>query len=264
MSHLRHSVRAAAGSLAPLALLALAAPWIRVGERAASLLAFATATATVTAAGLLAPRPLLARPPAAAGAVALGVALSLLSTRLPPVAGGLVGALGLLAAAAALGIQVGGRVESPGHVLPVALLSAGVDLWSVTSTVGPTHAIVQTPALLQLLTVRAAVPPSRAPVPQIGFGDEVFVALYVAVGARFGLSARKTAVALAAGILAAGLLAGALEAPVPALPMLGLAMLAAHPETRKVPPRDRPATAFAALVLAASVARVVRALAAAR
>lgn len=257
----RHALTAAAWALLPLALLSLLAPWIRVGDLAASLLAFACATAAVTAAGALAPRALLARPRVTVAAVALGVALSLLSTRLPPALGGLVGALGLMTAACALGVQVGSRVESPGHILPVALLSAGVDLWSVTAAVGPTHVIVQTPALLKLLTVRAAIPPSREPVPQIGFGDEVFIALYVAIGARFGLRAWKTVAALAAGVLAAGLLAGALQAPVPALPLLGLTMVAAHPEARRVPAADRRAAIFAALVLAASVARVIRAMA---
>jgi hypothetical protein len=255
----RHALRAAAWSLGPLALLSLVAPWVRVGDLAASLLAFGCATAAVTTAGLLAPRPLLARPRAAAAAVLFGVVLSLLSTKLPPVLGGLAGALGLMSAACALGVQVGSRVESAGHILPVALLSAAVDLWSVTAASGPTHVIVQTPALLKLLTVRAAIPPSREPVPQIGFGDEVFVALYVTIGARFGLPVRKTAAALAGGIVAAGLLAALLQAPVPALPMLGLAMVAAHPASRRVPARDRRAAIFAAVVLAASVARVVRA-----
>lgn len=257
----RHALRAAAWSLGPLALLALIAPWVLVGDLAASLLAFGCATFAVTAAGALAPRALLARPRVTVATVALGVALSLVSTKLPAALGGLVGALGLMGAACALGVQVGSRVESAGHILPVALLSAAVDLWSVTAASGPTHVIVQTPALLKLLTVRAAVPPSREPVPQIGFGDVVFTALYVTIGARFGLSARRTVAALALGIVAAGLVAAWLAAPVPALPMLGLAMVAAHPESRRVPAHDRRAAVFAALVLAASVARVVRAVA---
>jgi hypothetical protein len=257
----RATLTAAGGALLPLAALTFAAPWIRLGEMASSLLAFTCATAAVVTAGSLAPRELLARPRVTVAAVFVGVALSLLSTRLPAPVGGLVGALGLMTAACALGVQVGSRVESAGHILPVALLSAGVDLWSVTAAAGPTHVIVQTPALLKLLTVRAAIPPSREPVPQIGFGDEVFTALYVTIGARFGLRAWKTVTALSVGILGAGVLAGVLQAPVPALPMLGLTMVAVHAEARRVPERDRRAAWFAGLVLAASVARVVVAMA---
>jgi hypothetical protein len=256
----RHALRAVVCALSPLALLALIAPRCRLGDLAAALLSFASATAAVTTAGVLAPHTVLVRPRNALVAVLLGTALSLAATKLPPVLGSLLGAFGLLTAACALGIQVGSRVESPGHILPVALLSAGVDLWSVTAASGPTHVIVHTPALLQLLTVRAVVPPTRDPIPQIGFGDVVFTSLYVAIARRHGLSSARTITAVALGIFTAGLVAAALEAPVPALPTLGLAMVLAHPAARRVPARDRRATLVAASVLVLSLLRVLHAM----
>ena len=245
-------------ALAPLAVLTLVAPWLPDGP-ASALLAFGCAALTIALAGRFAPRDVL-RPPKTAARVALaGVLCSLAAIpvlRVAPWLGGLLGAAGIALAACALGTQVGQRVESPGHVLPVALLSAGVDLWSVTAASGPTHVIVQTPVLLKLLTVMAPVPPSRLPEPQIGFGDVVFTALYMAVAARFSLPLRRTTAALFAGLVLSGVASALLEAPVPALPALGLLMVIVHPETRRVPAKDRNATLFAAALLCASVARV--------
>ncbi len=252
------AARAAAVALAPLALLSLAAPWFPSASLANPFVAFGCAATSVTLSGALAPRDVLMRPRAAALASLTGVALSLASLALranAPALAGLAGALGIMLVACSVGTQVGARVESPGHILPVALLSAAVDLWSVTAASGPTHAIVQTPVLLRLLTVMAAVPPSRVPEPQIGFGDVVFTALYMAISERFGLSLRRTSGAIFAGILMAGLAAALLDAPVPALPALGLMMVLAHPEARRVPRADRKTALFTGALLAASIVR---------
>ncbi|MDB4929371.1 MAG: hypothetical protein JWM10_1855, partial [Myxococcaceae bacterium] len=200
--------------------------------------------------------PSAALPARVVGAVVLaGLALVALAFKLPPVASGLVGALGLIAIASALGGAIGSRIEAAGHLAAVALVSSAVDLWSVTSPAGPTHRIVQSPALLRLLTVSVAIPPHRDPVPAIGFGDVVFVALYLAAAARFALPRARMVAALWAGMFAAGALAYALEGPVPALPLIGLMVLATQPMARDVPQADRRATLLAAAMLVASVAR---------
>lgn len=270
----RGALRAIALSLAPLVLLALTAPHapaaasiepalnaLRIplsGEGFYAFIAFVCAALTVTIASALAPRPMLSRPRVAVGSVALGVTVSLASyaiLRHAPGLSGVLGATGIIFAASAIGTQVGSRVESPGHILPVALLSAAVDLWSVTAASGPTHIIVQTPAALRLLTITASVPGTPLPDPQIGFGDVVFAALYHAIGARHALSIRRTAAAIFAGIIVAGITAAALAAPVPALPALGLAMVAAHSEARRVPATDRKTAFFTGALLIASIAR---------
>jgi hypothetical protein len=251
-------LRAAVLALAPLVLITLVAPWLPLGDRGGALLAFGCAIAAVVLAATQSPALLWQRPRAVAIAVAFGVVLALTTIPLltrTPIAAGLLGALAVFTAATALGTLIGSRVESPGHVLPVALLSAAVDLWSVTAASGPTHAILSRPTLLRLLTITVAVPPSRLPEPQIGFGDVVFSALYVAIGVRFALSRMRTTLALTLGIAAAGLASAFLEAPVPALPMLGLAMVLLHPQARRVPPEDRRVTAATALLLVASAAK---------
>jgi hypothetical protein len=249
-------VAPALAALLPLALLALVAPWLPLGPLGAALLALSTVALAIVGGLALAPqRALPARaavPAALVGAAMVGVAL-----RLPPVASGLVGALGLLTVALVLGGAIGARMQSPGHLTAVALVSSAVDLWSVTSPSGPTHRIVQSPALLRLLTLSAAIPPEREPRPAIGFGDAVFVALYLAAAARFTMPRGRMAAALWAGIVAAGVMAVALDRAVPALPTIGLMVLASQPRARDVPPADRRATGLAAVMLIASVARAI-------
>ncbi len=242
-------------ALAPLGLLALAAPALRIPPLASALLAFAVASLSIVFGTAVSPVNVLAQPRTALATAAVGVTLGALAFALPLVPAGFASSLGVIACACALGAVVGTRVAAPGHLLAVALVSAAVDLWSVTSPSGVTHAIVRNPRLAAMLTVSAAVPPSRMPLPVIGFGDAAFAALYLAVATRFNLSRARTAVAVAAGLMTAGVLAMALRAPVPALPMLGAAVVLAHPEARQVPRRDRTATWIAAALLVASAVR---------
>jgi hypothetical protein len=240
----------------PLGLMAAVAPWLPLGRLASTLLALAAVALAIVAGVALAPAAPL--PPRVGVPVALaGVGLVALALALPPVASGLVGAVGLLAVATVVGGAIGARMESSGHLAAVAMVSAAVDLWSVTSPSGPTHHIVRSPALVRLLTVSVAIPPDRAPRPAIGFGDAVFVALYLAAAARFSMPRSRMTAALWAGIFSAGALAIALDRAVPALPTIGLMVLATQPMARDVPPADRRATTLAAVLLAASVARAL-------
>lgn len=249
-------LRPVLAALTPVGLMAALAPSLPLEGRAAFLVAFAAVTLTIV--GGLSAAPSGPQPRRVAlVAVAAGVALVAVALRLPPVASGFAGSLGLLAIAWALGGAIGSRMEAPGHLAAVALVSAAVDLWSVTSPSGPTNHIVRSPALVRLLTVSVAVPPLRAPQSMVGVGDAVFVALYLAAAERFALSRGRTAAALAAGIVASGLLAMALERPVPALPLMGLMVLVTQPRARDVPAADRRATMLAAAMLIASVARAL-------
>lgn len=241
--------------VAPLALWAWAARALALPEALGLAAAFTVGSAAIVLGMRVAPLAWLARTPQAPVAIALGIALSLLSLKLPPFAAHLVGAVGLIVGGGALGATVGSRMQRAGHLLPVALVSSAVDLWSVTSPHGPTHAIVQKPGLLRLLTVSVTIPSERDPQPAIGVGDVVFVALYLSAAQRFSLPLARTVALLGAGILAAGAAATAAGTPVPALPTLGLAMVLGHPEARRVHVDDRKATAFAALLFVASVLR---------
>lgn len=240
----------------PLSAWALLARAVRPPDFVGAALAFVVGSATIVAGMRAAPLAWLSRAPQVYVAAPLGVALSLASLRLPALASHLVGSFGLILAGAALGGAVGSRMLRAGHVLAVALVSAGVDLWSVTSPHGPTHAIVRNPALVRLLTVSVSVPSVAEPQPAIGVGDVIFIALYLSAAQRFLLPVPRTLALLVAAVVAAGGLAMAAGTPVPALPFLGLAMVLGHRAAREVHPEDRRATAFAALLFASSVVRV--------
>jgi hypothetical protein len=249
-------LRPIAVALAPLALMAAVAPSLHAGPVASVLVALAAVAVAIVGGLYAAPsRPLPGR--VVALAVLVGLALVALALRLPPVPSGLAGSLGLLVVACVIGGAIGSRMEASGHLAAVALVSAAVDLWSVTSPSGPTHRIVQSPAMVRLLTVSVSIPPLREPRPAIGVGDAVFVALYLAAAARFGMPRGRMALATGVGLFAAGALALWLERAVPALPTIGLMVLATQPKAREVPGADRRATMLAAAMLIASVARAL-------
>ncbi len=249
-------LRPAVVALAPLALMAAVAPSVHVGPVAAALVAL-TAVAISIAGGLFAAPSRALSGRVVAVTVLVGLALVALALRLPPVVSGLAGSLGLLAVACVLGGAIGSRMEAPGHLTAVALVSAAVDLWSVTSPSGPTRHIVRSPAMVRLLTVSVSIPPLREPRPAIGVGDAVFIALYLAAAARFGMPRGRMALATGVGLFAAGAIALWLERAVPALPTIGLMVLATQPKAREVPVADRRATMLAAAMLIASAARAL-------
>jgi len=243
-----------AAFVAPLGLAALVAPALPQHPAAAFGCALLAGLAIVLGVALA---PTTVPLPGRGGAVRAlaGVALLLASLVMPPVLSGLLGSLGLLAVALAVGGMVGSRMAQGGHLLAVALVSSAVDLWSVTSPHGPTHAIVRNPALLRLLTVSVALPGSRTPWPVVGFGDVAFAALYLAAAHRFDLSRRRMGLAVLLGLWAALGLALWTGGAVPALPTMGAAVVLAFGAARRVAPEDRAATGFAGALLLASALR---------
>ncbi len=240
--------------LAPLGLAALVAP--ALPQHPAAALGCATMAAlSITLGVSLAPLPMPLPGPGALVRALSGMALLGVSVVLPGVPSGMAGSLGLLALALAVGGSVGSRMTHAGHLLPVALLSAAVDLWSVTSPSGPTHAIVRNPALLRLLTVSVALPGSRVPWPVVGFGDVAFAALYLAAAQRFVLSRPRMGAAVLVGLWVSLALALGLGRAIPALPAMGAAVVLAFPAVRRVEPVDRKATGLVAALLVASVVR---------
>jgi len=242
--------------VAPLSLWALIARYVSLPEALGGALAFTVGSGAILLGMRAAPLAWLSARPQGFGAITLGLAMALLSLKLPAIPSHLAGSFGLILAGGTLGAAVGSRMQRSGHILAVALVSAGVDLWSVTSPHGPTHAIVRNPALVRLLTVSVAVPSMREPQPAIGVGDVVFVALYLAAAQRFSLPRGRTLAVLGAGVLAAGGAAMAAGTPVPALPLIGFAMVLGHRAAREVHPEDQRATLFAAAVFVSSVLRV--------
>lgn len=179
-----------------------------------------------------------------AGAIAAGLAVAaLVAAALAGIPPGspwvLLTSVLLLVAGSDLGALVGARVEEPGHLLPVAVVSSLVDLASVLHPAGPSARVVGSPGALALLAVwfPLIVPGKLAPI--LGVGDVVFCGLYLAAARRHRLSAGLITAALAAGLVSTMILVVITELPLPALPLLGAAVLVAEPRARRVPAPDR-------------------------
>jgi hypothetical protein len=165
----------------------------------------------------------------------------------------------LLLGATLLGAVVGGAIEHPGHLLFVAIVSAAADTLSLFHPNGPTAAIAQSKAALSLLALPWPMLGTPNIEPFLGAGDVVFTALYIATSRRHALSLPKTVAALTLAYAVTMVAVVALESPVPVLPLLGLAIVLAHPEARRPPPRDRMrGFTFAALVVAAVLLSLLR------
>lgn len=159
----------------------------------------------------------------------------------------------LLAAGASAGAWVGLRIQHAGHLGVVAIVSSLADVASVFHEAGPTAQILESAPTLSLLTLGAPMLGTSDVPPILGVGDVVMAALYGAAAAKHGLPARRTWLALAAGLAVAMLAVLVLELPLPALPFLGAAMLVAHREARLPPPHERRQAAVALVVLVALV-----------
>jgi hypothetical protein len=229
----------------PLALVvaALVAPFVPASSPAVAatvaVLAFACVCAEVLVTSALAPplgkRALLALPLP----VAVLASVAYADRALPDLAAAALVTAALLAAGTLVGGVIGRAIESAGHLVVVAIVSALVDIFSVVHPEGPTAQIVQIETAISVLLLPWPILGTSEIVPILGVGDITFAALYVASARQHGLSARRTLIALTAGFAATLVTVLVTNAGVPALPFLGAAMVVAHPEARRVPPKDR-------------------------
>jgi len=255
-------------TLGPVALLALVAPLVHVPLYASLALSFSCTVAAVALSAHAAQRHAFGeRVPRSIVAIFTGILAAVVSFffargavagSLRDVLTGLGSTAALLIAANAIGSLVGWRVPRAGHLLPVALVSSAVDLWSVFAPEGPTRAIATAPepAVLRVLAASAPVAPSRAMEPMLGFADVIFAALYLSAARRHQLSLARTTAAIVVGLLVAGLVAVLLRRALPALPFIGLCVVLFVRDSRSVPREDRPALWVAASLLLAACARL--------
>lgn len=226
---------AAAGLVLAMAPLAAHVP---VDPFVAYILGFFVVTGTTLAAASVAPT--MTRT-ATAAVVLLGVAtlVSLYVAQVPDLFGAVVVTAVLLLAGGVVGGSVGGRIEHPGHLLAVAVVSLLVDTFSVYHPAGPTAALVSQPRALAVLALSWPMLGTTTIAPVLGVGDVIFAALYMAASRRHDLGTGRTVVGLAAGLvvtMAAVILSGL---PIPALVGMGVAVLVAHPRARRLPAKDR-------------------------
>jgi len=230
----------AAASAGLVLAVSFLAPGLPLAPLGAYIIAFVVVMGTTLAAARIAPtleRPALSL--VVLSAVAMLVLLFIYGETVPSPLGAVAVTAILLFAGGAVGGTVGGRIEHAGHLLVVAVVSLLVDTFSVYHPAGPTAAVVAQPKALAVLALPWPMLGTEEIVPVLGVGDIVFAALYLSASRRHGLGLRRTTVAVALGLvvtMAAVIISGF---PIPALVAMGLAVLIAHPEARKLPPKDR-------------------------
>ena len=140
----------------------------------------------------------------------------------------------LLLIAFTVGYWLAGEIEKAGHLIPVSILGTIVDIWSVfhgpSKSVGEQvveHAKTQVmtgtfhaPPFVEFLILSWPQPGASYMTPLFGFGDLVFIAIFLAGSRRFGIPLYKTVLLLLAGLGASIALAFFLSIPIPALPLL--------------------------------------------
>lgn len=162
--------------------------------------------------------------------------------------------VGLLLIGTGIGALVGARIQHPGHLLFVAVVSSVADIWSVTQPGGISKAIVEEPLALSFAALPWPMLGSAELAPLLGVGDVVFTSLYLAASRVHALPLRRSVLALAAGYALTTLLVIISERPIPVLPLLGACIVIAQPKARSVETLDRRHGAWVLSLLAGALA----------
>jgi len=192
------------------------------------------------------------RPYHALALFAAGLALNLLAPVVfPPAVGRLATGLSLLLGGFGAGALLAGAVESPRYVVPVCVVSALADAWSVAA--GPSRAIIASERAVRHVFVGMRMEDAQ---PLIGVADLVFVALFLCLAVRLKLGVQRSALAMYAG-LALGLAVAAFTGGAPGIPFIAGAFVIAHWPQVKPGRREIIQTALfvAAMLLVFSVVR---------
>jgi hypothetical protein len=133
-----------------------------------------------------------------------------------------------------IGYWLTGELEKAGHLIPVSILGALVDIWSVfhgpsrsvgeQATAHATHQVEtgvwQAPPLGTFALLNFPHPGAEFMTPIFGFGDLVFIAVFIGGSKRFGLSIWKNVLLVIAGLWLSVVAALVTDNPVPALPFI--------------------------------------------
>jgi len=167
----------------------------------------------------------------------------------------------MVLAASAFGCLVSLILREPNILLPVAGLSAYVDIWTVL--LGPTSfAVEKAPQLVSAVSVAMPAPGGTAAgfgvLSYVGPADFIFFAMFLAAAYRLKMEPRRTFwVSLPVLTLGmAAVVSGLFHTGLPALILIGLSVIVANYKHFK-PTRDEYiAMAIVALILAAAIAVV--------
>jgi hypothetical protein len=133
-----------------------------------------------------------------------------------------------------IGYWLTGELEKAGHLIPVSILGALVDIWSVFQ--GPSRSVGeqavehvsrqietgawQAPPIGTFALLNFPHPGAEYMTPIFGFGDLVFIAVFIGGSKRFGLSIWKNVLLVIAGLWLSVIAAFATNNPIPALPFI--------------------------------------------
>lgn len=167
--------------------------------------------------------------------------------------------LALITAAALLGLTLARLISDPKMLLPVVLVGALVDYWGVY--MGTTHAmIVNVPHVVQSASAAipsfggGATPTGLKAASFVGFGDWLFLGLFLAVAWRYDLHPRRTFWALLAFLVPAMLIVifGGLDF-LPAVVPMALAIFVVNGRRLKLSRAETFATLYALLMVAVMI-----------
>lgn len=148
-------------------------------------------------------------------------------------------------AASALGLSVAFALRSATVFVGVALLVAGIDLW--TSLAGPVEMLQTTPHAIDALGFSLPMWGLPGSAVEVGISSLVFLGFFTGSVWRFALRRGLTAMLMLAALAGAVALAAAVDRPVPATAGVALAALVANADLlpralraeRRRPPRIR-------------------------
>jgi hypothetical protein len=126
-------------------------------------------------------------------------------------------------AASALGLLIAFALRSPTAFVGVALLVAGIDLWSVLS--GPTELLRNSSGSIDVLSFSLPMWGISDSAVEIGVSSLVFLGFYVGSAWRFGFRRAVTGAMLIASLAGAVAVGVELDRAVPAIAALSLAVL---------------------------------------
>lgn len=171
-----------------------------------------------------------------AGLLAVGVLLA----DVQPLSGALFNAA-LVVLVASLGAMIGARVEAMWHLSIAGLLVSVADLWSVSSSLGPTRQLLEREHLLSFVAVSWPFVEEGTVRfrPVLGIGDITMLALFLGAVRAHGVSLRRAVAGLFLGLALDGVFLVLAREPVPALPAIAFGFVAMVPESRTIPIAER-------------------------
>ena len=147
------------------------------------------------------------------------------------------------------GLWVAGWVERAGFIIPMLLVAALADVWSVAF--GLTRLIVDADQV-GWVCLSYPVPGRASPAVVIGAADILFIALLLRLSVQFNLGLSRSVLAVCSGATLGFFAAGACGMAIPGLPFIGVAFALAHwPRLRPGRKEMKETLAFIAVVTVA-------------